>query len=85
MNSSLMLTQWGKKLGKQLMKPRSKFKPEVDTTRWNIVRGDTVKVIQGPQSGGQGKILQVLRKDNRVIIEGVNMVSYLAIYLLFNV
>jgi transcription antitermination factor NusG len=71
-----MLTQWGKKLGKQLMKPRSKFKPEVDTTRWNIVKGDTVKVIQGPQTGGQGKILQVLRKDNRVIIEGVNMVSY---------
>ena len=41
--------------------------------RWNIVRGDSVKVIQGPQAGQQGKVLQVLRKKERVLIDGVNM------------
>jgi ribosomal protein L24 len=38
------------------------------------VRGDLVQVIQGPQTGQQGKILEVIRKSNRVIIDGVNLV-----------
>lgn len=33
-----------------------------------------VQVIQGPQTGQQGKVLAILRKKNRVIVEGVNMV-----------
>jgi transcription antitermination factor NusG len=75
MNSSLLLSNWGKKLGKKLMKARQKFKPEVDTKRWNIVRGDLVQVIQGPQTGQQGKVLNVLRESNRVLIDQVNMVK----------
>lgn len=42
---------------------------------WNIVRGDKVQVVdrKHPEFGKQGKILQVLRKQDRVIIEGVNL------------
>jgi hypothetical protein len=61
-------------LGKKLMKPASKVKERWATNRWNIVKGDKVEVIQGPQQGQQGNILAVLRKTNRVIIDGVNMV-----------
>ena len=75
MNSSLLLSNWGRKLGKEMMKGRQKFKSKFDTHRWNIVRGDLVEVIQGPQTGEKGKVLNVLRADNRLIIEGVNMVS----------
>lgn len=75
MNSSLMYTKWGRLLGKKLMKPIQKYKPVQKTNRWNIVRGDLVKVIQGPQTGQQGKVLTVLRSKNRVIVDGVNMVS----------
>lgn len=74
MNSSLMLSKWGRQLGKQWTKVKGKPKPTVETTRWNIVRGDLVQVIQGPQTGQQGKILEVIRKSNRVIIDGVNLV-----------
>lgn len=56
------------------MKPPTKFKPTWETSKWNIVRGDFVRVIQGPQTGQQGKVMQVLREKNRVLIEGVNMV-----------
>jgi len=78
MNSTLSLSNWGKNLAKKLMKSKGKFKPQVDSTiRWNIVRGDEVQVIQGPQEGQKGKVLHVLRKDNRIVIEGVNMVIYL--------
>lgn len=78
----LLFSEWGKKLGKQLMKPRQKKKPQFENTNhWNIVKGDLVKVIQGPQEGQEGKVLAVLRKANRVIIEDVNMVRIVKTYL----
>jgi large subunit ribosomal protein L24 len=40
-----------------------------------IKKGDTVKVIAGDSKGKTGKVLQVLAKQNRVIVEGVNIVS----------
>ena len=61
-------------MGKKLMRARQKLKPENDpSARWNIVSGDKVQVIQGPQTGQQGTVLEVLRKANRIVIDGVNM------------
>lgn len=37
--------------------------------------GDKVVVITGKDKGKEGKILVIDRKKNRVIVEGVNMVS----------
>lgn len=37
--------------------------------------GDKVVVITGKDKGKEGKILVVDRKKNRVIVEGVNMIS----------
>lgn len=74
MNSSLMLSYWGRRVAKKLMNPQFKPKRQPVTNRWNIVRGDMVQVIQGPQTGQKGKVLKVLRESNRLIIDGVNMV-----------
>lgn len=66
------------------MKGNRKWKQlEPPTHRWNIVRGDLVQVIQGPQAGQQGKIIRVIRPLNRVIVEGVNMVRSTRGYLMF--
>ncbi|MDR6626089.1 50S ribosomal protein L24 [Caulobacter segnis] len=40
-----------------------------------IKKGDRVVVLAGKDKGKQGSVLQVLPKDNRVVVEGVNMVS----------
>jgi large subunit ribosomal protein L24 len=40
-----------------------------------IKKGDEVIVISGDHKGSKGKILQVLREKNRVIVEGVNMIK----------
>lgn len=40
-----------------------------------IHKGDTVIVIQGKDRGKQGKVLQVLPKMNRIIVDGVNEMS----------
>ena len=37
--------------------------------------GDKVKVIAGSSKGKEGKITMTLRNENRVIVEGVNIVK----------
>ena len=41
----------------------------------HVKRGDTVYVNSGESKGKQGRVLEVLRKDNKAIVEGINMVS----------
>jgi large subunit ribosomal protein L24 len=40
-----------------------------------IKRDDLVMVISGRERGKQGQVRQVLRDENRVIVQGVNMVK----------
>ena len=39
----------------------------------HIKKGDTVKVISGDNKGKIGKVLKVLVKEERVVVEGVNI------------
>jgi large subunit ribosomal protein L24 len=41
----------------------------------HIKKGDTVMVITGESIGQKGRVLEVDRKNNRAIVEGVNLVS----------
>ena len=41
----------------------------------NFKTGDKVVVISGKDKGKEGKITNVLRKENRVVVEGVNIVK----------
>ena len=43
--------------------------------KFKIKSGDTVKVIAGDHKGSEGKVLQILKDKDRVVVEGVNMVS----------
>jgi large subunit ribosomal protein L24 len=40
-----------------------------------IKKGDRVVVLAGKDKGRQGSVSKVLPKENRVVVEGVNMVS----------
>ena len=37
--------------------------------------GDNVRVITGSNKGKEGKVLQILRKENKVVIDGINIVK----------
>jgi large subunit ribosomal protein L24 len=39
----------------------------------HVRRGDRVRVIRGNHAGQDGTVLRVLTKENRVVIEGVNL------------
>jgi large subunit ribosomal protein L24 len=40
-----------------------------------IKKGDVVRVVAGKDKGAEGKVIGVLRDQNRVIVEGVNRVK----------
>ncbi len=43
--------------------------------KMHVKKGDKVQVISGKDKGKQGEILQALPKQNRVIVEGINVVK----------
>ena len=40
-----------------------------------IKTGDKVRVIAGAHKGAEGEVKQVLREDNKAIVDGVNLVK----------
>jgi len=44
-------------------------------TKFKIKKGDKVVVITGRDKGKQGEVLRVLRAEERVLVQGVNMVK----------
>lgn len=40
-----------------------------------IKKGDTVMVVTGKSAGKKGKVLDVMPRDGKVLVEGVNMVK----------
>jgi large subunit ribosomal protein L24 len=43
--------------------------------KMNFKTGDKVVVISGKDKGKEGKITTILRKENKVVVEGINIVK----------
>ena len=52
---------------------KRRSKAPVVRQKLHVRRGDRVKVIRGNDAGKEGTVLRVLPKQNRVVIEGVNL------------
>src|SRR5688500_13948724 len=46
-----------------------------ERVKLHVTKGDTVRVLRGDDKGKEGKILRVLPKTGRIVIEGVNIVK----------
>ena len=55
------------------MKPFGSRKQSAPQSSFHVKRGDEVTIVSGTQKGKSGKVLRVLRKQNRVLVEGVNL------------
>ncbi|KAG7457946.1 hypothetical protein MATL_G00232600 [Megalops atlanticus] len=51
---------------------RKVFVDHIPHEEWNVFRGDTVEILSGKDKGKQGKVIQVFRNRNWVILEGLN-------------
>jgi large subunit ribosomal protein L24 len=47
----------------------------MQATKTHVSKGETVMVVAGKEKNKTGKVLQLLPKKNRVIVEGLNMVK----------
>lgn len=54
---------------------RTRHEANAVRSAMRITKGDTVRVMRGNERGKEGKVIRVLRKTERVVIEGVNMVK----------
>jgi len=52
------------------MKNRTRFSQKL-----HVKKGDIVKILSGDDKGKEGRILTVLKKNDRAIVEGVNIIS----------
>lgn len=43
--------------------------------KFKIKKGDRVVVITGREKGKSGEVTEIMRSENRVIVQGVNMVT----------
>jgi large subunit ribosomal protein L24 len=48
---------------------------EPERHKMHVAKGDTVRVIRGENRGKEGKVLRVIPKQFRVVVEGVNVVK----------
>ena len=55
---------------KKIKNQVKRFKPKL-----HIKKGDTVLIITGEDKGKQGRVLNIIVKANRAIVEGVHIVS----------
>jgi large subunit ribosomal protein L24 len=68
-----------KELLQSALTTRTQAKPQIreaaKKSKWNILRGDTVQVIdrKHPECGKQGIVTLVDRKRDRVIVQGINL------------
>jgi transcription elongation factor len=51
------------------------LRKELLIPRWKIITGDKVQIIEGKDKGKVGVVKKCLRKQNRVIVEGINLVN----------
>ena len=43
--------------------------------KFKIKKGDRVVVVSGRDRGKQGEVLRVVRKEDRLVVQGINMVK----------
>jgi large subunit ribosomal protein L24 len=56
-------------------KGRARHARNVERVKVHVTTGDTVKVLRGDDKGHVGKVLRVIRKTGRVVVEGANIVK----------
>lgn len=52
-----------------------RHKINAERQKLHVTTGDVVRVVRGDDKGKEGKVLRVLSKTGRVVVEGVNIVK----------
>ncbi|KAG7500338.1 hypothetical protein JOB18_016062 [Solea senegalensis] len=66
-------TMAAKRLNPAGKRRRKVFVEPMAPEDWTVVKGDRVEILAGKDKGKQGKVIQVFRHRNWVILEGLNI------------
>lgn len=69
---STEMTHRGESILESIRTPKTVLNP---IKRWRVLRGDLVEVISGPEKGIRGRVIEVVRASNRVVVEGAGIVT----------
>ena len=58
-----------------MSKPLFKSSNQPKQATFHVKKGEEVVIISGASRGARGKVLKINRNNNRVLIEGVNMIK----------
>lgn len=65
-------TAAAKRLNPPGKRRRKVFVEPIAPEDWTVLKGDTVEILAGKDKGKQGKVIQVFRHRNWVMLEGLN-------------
>jgi large subunit ribosomal protein L24 len=54
---------------------RARHQLNAERVKFQVTKGDTVRVVRGDDKGKEGKVLRVLPKTGRIVVDGVNIVK----------
>jgi large subunit ribosomal protein L24 len=64
-----------RKAGRRRVKNAARHAFNAERVKMPIAKGDTVRIVRGDDKGKEGKVIRVLPKAGRVVVEGMNIVK----------
>ena len=64
-----------KKTQRRRVKNAARHAFNAERVRMHVTKGDIVRIVRGDEKGKEGKVLRVLPKKGRVVVEGINIVK----------
>lgn len=64
-----------KKTQRRRVKNAARHAGNAERSFLGVTKGDTVRIVRGDEKGKEGKIIRVLPKKGRVVVEGINIVK----------
>ena len=64
-----------RKTNRSRARSRARHAGNAERVKLHVTKGDTVRVMRGEDKGKEGKVIRVVLKTGRVVVEGVNIVK----------
>ena len=64
-----------KKTQRRRVKNAARHAGNAERVKMPVAKGDTVRIVRGDDKGKEGKVIRVLPKKGRIVVEGINIVK----------
>ncbi|KAJ3053369.1 60S ribosomal protein L24 [Rhizophlyctis rosea] len=65
--------KWANAMNKRTNIPKVPRHLQIPKDKWTIFPGDQVQILRGPQAGETGEVLNIVQRENRILVRGINI------------